>query len=141
MGAFIEPDECKDQAYSGWPLGGNPSALDQLGLDGGRRLIQEKSRPCPVYRIWHGVAGEAIPEPAVGPERGVLETKCPVQKKGRRGLRGTGCGHLLLFLFDQGGLHASIPRLGARGGQVSLVAGCRLIGLRGRRASLAAPGS
>jgi len=53
MGRFIEPAECKDQAYSGWPLGGNPSELDQLDLDAGRRLIQEKLRPCPVDRIWH----------------------------------------------------------------------------------------
>src|SRR5208337_2052357 len=32
MGRFVEPVECKKQGYSGWPLGGNPSALDQLGL-------------------------------------------------------------------------------------------------------------
>jgi hypothetical protein len=55
---------------------------------------------------------------------------------GRRGLRGIGWGHLLFFLFDQGGLHDSIPALGARGGQVSLVAGRRRIGLRGRSGEL-----
>ena len=57
-------------------------------------------------------------------------------EKGRRGLKGTGGGHLLLFLFDQGGLHASIPALGARGGQFSLVAGRRRMGLRGRSGEL-----
>ena len=105
--------------------------------------VGEDAEIAAVARGPAGVAGEAILEPAVGPERDVLQTKCPVQKKGRRGLRDTGWGHLLLFLFDQRGLYASIPALSARGGrgQVSLVAGRRLIGLKGRRASFAALGS
>ena len=117
----------------------NEVILVALSLVGGS--VGEDAEIAAVARGPAGVAGEAILEPAVGPERDVLQTKCPVQKKGRRGLRGTGWGQLLLFLFGRGELHASIPALVARGGQVSLVAGRRLIRLKGRRASLAALGS
>src|SRR5208337_1372928 len=102
--------------------------------------VGEDAEIAAVARGPAGVAGEAILEPAAGPERGVLQTRCPVQKERRRGLRGTGWGHLLLFLFGRGWLHASIPALVARGGQVSLVAGRRLIGLRGRRGELGGSG-